>query len=420
MSYLDDYVARISNIGLTSSDYYKNIQQDIVNNGFEDAPTLVDGLLNGISLSFRVCSYFNSKSLSINPDMYQKVIFKDILQVVDIGDIFEFNNSKWICTGTDTSPLSNSCYIQKSTSTLKFYPSTSNQSSDLSGLIEIPAIIGKGNIGLDTNKFMSLPADENIVQCANTVDSLKITENTRFILSGDAFIVLGIDKISNPGLLNIRIKENQKNDDDNLDLGIANYYSNQHVYEISILNNYYSSLNKDGDQLQIKVECKKDGIIVINPINITYSSSDLTVCTVSNSGLVTTLGKTGLSTITTNYNNISASISINVVSIAVNNYSCSVIGNDLKYGMQNTYNVVFANSGNQFGINATWELKDDDGISSTGLASIVSTNGLYSENCVIKSNLTNISDIGKYVRLYASSASPSISNYKRIKIISLI
>jgi len=421
MSYLDDYVSRINDIGLTPSDYYKNMQQDIVDNGFEDSPTIVlDGKLNGVRLSFRVSSFFNRKTLTVNPDSYQKVIFKDIHQSINIGDILEFNNFVWICYETSTTELACSCLASRTNNSLLFYPPTSLTNPNENTLLcEIPAIIGKGSINLSVDKFISLASDEYMITCPNNIDSSKIDETNRFILGAKVYKILGIDDIGTKGLLEIKVKEDLFVEDDNRELGIANYFSNQHTYSFLILNNPSSSLNKDGDILQINTECKLDEVIIPNPI-ITYSSSDLTICTVSSTGLVTSLGKTGLCTITAVYDGISASISVNVVIQTVHNYSCIVNGNDLKYGMQNTYNAVFANSGDPFNINTIWEVKADDGISSTGLATITSTNGIYNENCILKSNSTSTSNIGQYVRLYASSLSPAISNYKRIKIISLI
>jgi len=181
MSYLDDYVARITNdVGLTSTDYYKNMQQDIVDNLFEDSPTLVvNGKLNGESLSFRVSSFFNRKTLTINPDSYQKVIFKDINQVINIGDILEFNNYAWICTETNTTPLSSSCLVSRTNNILKFYSLTppSSPNTITNDPYSIPCIVGKSSINLDINKFLSIPADEYIVTLPNNADSRKINEN---------------------------------------------------------------------------------------------------------------------------------------------------------------------------------------------------------------------------------------------------
>ena len=57
------------------------------------------------------------------------------------------------------------CYIQKSNNSLLFYPTTSSQSNEnpiSNDLIEIPCIVGKGNINLDTNKFSSAGIDKNL------------------------------------------------------------------------------------------------------------------------------------------------------------------------------------------------------------------------------------------------------------------
>jgi len=165
-----------------------------------------------------------SHSNPLNEGKYDKKIHMPIETVVNTGSIVEGEGSKWIVVSNiDNLQAYKTASMIKSNNTLKFYDENLI-------LYDVPCIVGKGNINLEENKFLSIPADEYVVAIPNTVDTLKIDENTRFILSGSAYSVVGIDKISNVGLLNIKIKECAINtSDDNIELGIANYYSHQPV-----------------------------------------------------------------------------------------------------------------------------------------------------------------------------------------------
>ena len=164
----------------------------------------------------------------LNRDKIDNIIHMPIETLVQTGSIVDFENEKWIIVSDiDDLKAYKSANMVKSNNTLLFYPSQSNENPISNDLIEIPCIVGKGNINLDTNKFLSIPADENLIICPNNSNSSYINENTRFILSGSAYVVQGIDNISNVGLLNIRVKQDQISADDNLELGISNYWSNQ-------------------------------------------------------------------------------------------------------------------------------------------------------------------------------------------------
>ena len=217
------YETRMTIDGNTERDNQINTIKNSVLNNFANSPSYFLTLRNGIEQGFNIVE---ENEIIKNPNKKRVICKPD--ETIIVGDIIEFDNSNWICTENDTtSEICDIGIISKSNNTLLFYPSQSNENPISNDLIEIPCIVGKGNINLDTNKFLSIPADENLIICPNNSNSSYINENTRFILSGSAYVVQGIDNISNVGLLNIRVKQDQISADDNLELGIANYWSNQ-------------------------------------------------------------------------------------------------------------------------------------------------------------------------------------------------
>ena len=217
------YETRMTIDGNTERDNQINTIKNSVLNNFANSPSYFLTLRNGIEQGFNIVE---ENEIIKNPNKKRVICKPD--ETIIVGDIIEFDNSNWICTENDTtSEICDIGIISMCNNTLLFYPSQSNENQISNDLIEIPCIVGKGNINLDTNKFLSIPADENLIICPNNSNSSYINENTRFILSGSAYVVQGIDNISNVGLLNIRVKQDQISADDNLELGIANYWSNQ-------------------------------------------------------------------------------------------------------------------------------------------------------------------------------------------------
>jgi len=330
------------------------------------------------------------------------------------GSIVEWGEDKWIIT-TDIDDLKayKSASMVKSNNTLKFYSSSS------STLYQIPCIIGKSSISLETNKFLSIPADENLVVCPNNIDSSKIDENTRFILGGKVYSVIGIDNIETVGLLVIRIKEGQISDDDNLELSIANYYSNQIVYSMQLISNPIISLQSLNQTSKIELALITNGIVDTSPI-LSITNSNPSICTVDISTLIITCIGTGTSNIAINYHGQITVISVTGIGSISNNYAVSIAPStttSIKIGQQSIFESLFTNNGEPFLLYAYWTLLDDAETVSTDLATIISTSGTYNENIILKAN--SISKYG-YVKLIVKDVSGNIVYKKRLQIKSLI
>ncbi|MCK9576063.1 MAG: hypothetical protein M0R51_09065 [Clostridia bacterium] len=340
-------------------------------------------VIDNITTQVLIQSHLNP----LNDGKYDKKIHMPIESIVNTGSIVEWESNYWIIVSNiDDIGAYKSASMIKCNNTLNFYDENSI-------LYEIPCIVGKGNVGLDENKFLSIPADENIVTCPNTTNSLKIDENTRFILSDDAYSILGIDKISNVGLLNIRIKEDQVTEDDNLTLGIANYYSHQHVYVVSILNND-ATLYVD-DTLTLSVVCTDNSNQVLSP-TLTYQSSDINVATVVN-GIVSCIAE-GNATITVTYNGISDSINLIIQSEEITpNYIVSITGaTTVKLNTNITLTATIFNNGIIDGTKSViWEVFNQDGTDDTYVSIVSQT----SNSIVLKA--TNSAYISKYVVVQA-------------------
>ncbi|HEY8888941.1 MAG TPA: hypothetical protein VIM70_01605 [Clostridium sp.] len=340
-----------------------------------------------------------------------KAILLRPTEVLDIGDLFFYLGRDYIVTKSEQfNDIYYKGVMQESNNILKFYSPQSN-------LISIPCIIGKGNISLSIDKFISLASDEYIISCPNTADSSNIDLNTRFILSGSAYSVLGVDAISNVGLLDVRIKKDLIVVDDNLELGIANYYSHQIVYTMQLISNPIVNLLFTNETSVIILKCFANGIEEISPI-LSITNDNLNVSTVDNSTLTITCVGTGISNIGASYHNVVTNIIVNGNIAVVPNNALAISGSSsIKVSQQSTYSAIVTNNGISDMRNIIWGLFADDGVSSTALASVISTSGTYGETIIVKANSSSIYG---YVRLKSRNDIDSCSNELRIQIKSLM
>ena len=185
-------------------------------------------------------------------------------------------------------------------------------------------------------------------------------------------------------------------------------------YSLTILNGDSIQVNEN-DPLTINTQVKIDGIIVSTLPNLIFSSSDITKATINSStGVVTILdvGNVVFSCRMANDSTVMDTISVEIVSDVVDNYTLKVDGSiSVIKTYTSTYTCVFRNNGIVVSGVSEFYLTADDGVSATSLASVVSQDGI---NCVVRGL-----NLG-YVRLFSRSQDGSIvSDGFRIQVKSL-
>ena len=101
---------------------------------------------------------------------------------------------------------------------------------------------------------------------------------------------------------------------------------NTHIYSITIDNENPISM-KVGDKVQLNCTCKDNDTIDTQP-TITYKSSNSDIATINTDGLITSLIE-GTVDITATYNNVSASISLNISKADEYSITCNDISVDM-------------------------------------------------------------------------------------------
>ncbi|MDN5317423.1 MAG: hypothetical protein PWR08_1548 [Thermoanaerobacterium sp.] len=386
MSY-EAYNAYLSVTKSTPSDIYKDEFQELVNAEYENTTTLKTVLHNGNSITVRVVGKFNAETLSRQNENYQKIIFRTPDYVVHVGDIFEFDNAKWICTDISSTVVSKSCTVTKANNEIKVYKN--------SILYKVPCIVEDAirlyNMGIDENKYIIQPSTDIIIRVPNNEVTVLIKRDEVYKIGLSNYKVVDVSDIINPGLLILKCTWSAED---------------QHLpnYSINILNGDNVQVNIS-DSLQIQCEVL-DGDIVLSPTPpLVFSSSDETIATIDNNGVVSILGM-GIVTFTVSLKsdiNIKDNITVEFVDVLQHNYVVTISGNtSIVKGKTATYTATFTDNGQVITETSEFWLTADDGVSTTTLATITSQDPV-ANTCVVTAGNT----LG-YVKLWCKNTAGNI------------
>ena len=228
------------------------------------------------------------------------------------GDLIDSNGIKYMIV-TKNEPI-NSVYtsyvIRECPYTIKlninsvdktFYMFTDKQVFDLGSPTS-------GGVGI-------IPTDKIYVSVQNTADtnSIKVNDNKIFAKFGNEWQITGIDRTVN-GIITYTCKFSSES---------STPVTPDHVYKLTVT---FGSINIDiGKTSQITATVTDNGTNVSSPV-ITYTSSDASIATVSNTGLVTAV-KAGSCTITVSFigaDNKTYTATVNVSIAMAHSYVLSV------------------------------------------------------------------------------------------------
>ena len=351
MSDYDLYRSRMSAYGNTIQEGRLNAMINKIKSTFEDSPSYFEVTINDVAQGVQI---LDENAITKNPNKKRVLCKPD--EDINIGDDIVWNSMHWLCTNIDSDK---SIYakgiIEKCNNTLNFYK---NQT-----LHTLPCIFTDISIDLHEGKFMNLPIGHYLIYIsAGTIT--KSDMNLRFLLNDSAYKIEGISNATN-GIVKIEVKDDKIIADDNEELGVANWFSNQNIYDILILNGEEVTLyGGDISTLQLNIQCKLNNEIIINP-TVTYTSSNINCCSVNTTGLVTIEG-TGSSIITVTYGNATDTIIITSLMSVEDNFEVIITPSDTEMYINKTKTFIASVTNN--GVNMpyhgiTWELVNVDGSS---------------------------------------------------------
>lgn len=256
------------------------------------------------------------------------------------------------------------------------------------------------------NQYISLPSGQILMWLQENEESTKIALNQRFLNTGRAWEVTGIDR-TRPGLMKLFCELSLTNSDDNFELGIADYYKYFHSYELSIANTQPVGVEL-GLTTQLLFVLKDNGTQVATLQDITCISSNTTIATVDNTGLITGVanGTASITATLIDYPEITMNISVEVSGEVPLSYSIILTASSTELilgGFERTITATVYENGTAItGQPVTWVLTNQDGTATTK-ANITTYTG---STCKVKAP-ENYDVIGEYVVVKATLQSDS-------------
>lgn len=267
----------------TSTNYFKELQQEILNQEFENASDvytiqeedLVTGEFKDVKV--RLNKGITSGNLQLNTytkEDFKKILFQDLNHPLQLGQKFKFFNYTWMIVDLNSVASINSvCMVRKCNCKVKFYKD--NVLYVLDGIAYDP---NRTSDGVD-NSSLATSGDSMLdILVKYDSNSKKIKRDMRFIIDRRYWVVSKVDGL-NTGLLKIICKENYENSsNDDLINGIADRWSTtnpkpNYSFDIQDL----ITINKNSSTA-LSYSIKNNGIEVVNP-NIEVTISNTSVAT---------------------------------------------------------------------------------------------------------------------------------------------
>ena len=222
------YQAYIESFAQKPVDEWRGVMQAAINDSWEDSSTLetVNGqTIVGGSKYRKESVYLNSV---INPstgesfgDEYRKMFYKTYADEKEnkwLGKIYQFHNSYWLVTNTNTAiGAVTSSILRKCNNMLKWYD---NEGELHEWQCVFTRNIGGTNFDYGTQGTPQVDGSCKILVQQND-ETKKIPFNQRFIFDGHAFQVQQIDNHYSPTLMTLYIFETQIQEGDDLINNIA-------------------------------------------------------------------------------------------------------------------------------------------------------------------------------------------------------
>lgn len=392
MSYFDKYVNLTNAYGTSIQNEYRQDTARKINDSFKDATNYQVGKLNDRDIDLQIVQTPNSMDFETNTFLFRPY------EKYSRGDYIDLpqSNTTWILYDSNLlDDLMQRSVVKLCNITLKFLHDGTIKSTPA----HFTTLSRTLSADVDYDNKMIIPNTNRTAIIRDDEIAKLIKRNQRFIIGRDAWKVIGIDDVSKKGLCVLTLEFSEIGNNDNIELGIADYHNNIHTYSIEISNGTSSTL-EIGKALQLTCLTYDNGVSKQLPVQ--FTSNDISVATVNDRGIIEGVGN-GTCMITASlmdHPSVLDTITITVESVALpDNWSVVIDGVDsIKKTVSSpstaTYTGKVLNNGiHNVTKNVTWEIVSTN--ETTGFSKIVSQDGV---SCVIQAGLNQ----GKTIVLRAT------------------
>ena len=246
----------------------------------------------------------DTRIVNIDTNTKKKKIYVRPDTNIEVGDYIKYPNKTYLTLEVEDNLISSYASATECNNTFKWmYKGT------LHNACGVGTNQTKYTLGTDAIVAGIVESDSRYnIDFPNNLNCKTIGIGQRFIFNGGAWKVTQVEYVSSQGAIrSILLGQDSLNTEiDDIENEIAN---SKHDYNIT-LNSNIESLQETGTY-QINASVKDNGVIITNP-NITYLSSDKTIATVSDKGIVSAI-KIGNAIITATIGNVSSELNITVI-----------------------------------------------------------------------------------------------------------
>lgn len=340
-----------------------------------------------------------------------------------LGDIITWNSTDWIVDTIDSDTRINSNGKMRRCNVILKWLDENGIVRSYSGYCEDATKYGEGVAG---GKMLQVGEFQIKVKIRLDEHSAKINRDKRFLLDAVQFLSQMEAMGSHPsayvvtrrnvltgtlgghGFVELTMVETAYSENDNPTLMLADYYSPDDIYELTISNADENLTVVKNSTYTLSCSATKNGT-ALDQTSILFQSSDTSVATVSTAGVIKGV-ENGTCSITAKAGNVEKSISVAVYDSAPS-YVIHInpVDNDFSvvYGMSKTVNISIESNNVELPYTLSSEI-----ISGSSYASITNS----SDNQIVVSATNNPDNVGKIFTLKVSEAGRGITAEADFKI----
>ncbi len=380
-------------VSSTPSEYWNESLQAFINEQFENASNVYNiQKLNTLTnlyedIIVRLDLPYKLEQNSSRADDFRKVTFKNNNKPPVIGDMYKIDNDYWICVDKKNLKYPTiSCIIQRCNNTITLVKNniTYNIPCCVEGSVQLY------RLRLEENKYLSNVDDNIIIRVPNNSTTILMNVNDVYKIGKWNYKLTNISDVVEPGLLILKFE-------------IVFDEQELPTYTISILNGESLQIAQS-QSLTLNVGVYEDGELLTTPPPYSFVSSDETIATVNNSGVITFLS-TGNVNITVNLDSnteIQDTIAIEVIEVETDNITYKIIGEDeIINEYSEHYTVQKLNNGSVVSGEFTFSVVGGTATSNDYTLSIIDGNNVNitakNKNVSIILRAIDSSDITKYI-----------------------